>query len=92
MKIEITNQNKWHWSLTLKLALLAILGLMFLIPLELVKEVILERQKNAEKVKKEISDQWASKQTLTGPVLNIPVTMVPTENDEKPVNKVWHIA
>jgi inner membrane protein len=91
MKIEITNQNKWHWSLTLKLALLAILGMMFLIPLELVKEVILERQKNAEKVKKEISDQWASKQTLTGPVLNIPVTMVPTENDEKPVNKVWHI-
>jgi inner membrane protein len=91
MKIEITNQNKWQWSLTLKLALLAILGLMFLIPLELIKEVIVERQKNAEKVKKEISDQWAAKQNFSGPVLNIPVSLVPTEKEEKPVEKLWHI-
>jgi len=91
MKIEITNQNKWHWSLTLKLALLAILGLMFLIPLELIKEVIVERQKNAEKVKKEISEQWAVKQNFSGPVLNIPITQVPSEKDEKPVERLWHV-
>jgi inner membrane protein len=91
MKIEITNQNKWHQSLTIKLALLAILGLLLLIPLEMIKQIIMERQSNAEKVKKEISDQWASKQCFSGPVLNIPVRTIPSEKDEKSITRLWHI-
>jgi inner membrane protein len=91
MKIEITNQSKWHESITLKLVLLAFLGLLFLIPLQMIKQVILERQLNSEKVKKEISDQWAARQCFAGPVLNIPVRLVPTEKDEKYVTKIWHI-
>jgi inner membrane protein len=91
MKIEITNQSKWNQSLTVKLALLAFLGLIFLIPLQMIKEVIMERQSNGEKVKKEISDQWASKQCFSGPVLNIPVRNIPTEKDEKSMTKIWHI-
>jgi inner membrane protein len=91
MKIEITNQNKWHQSLTIKLALLAILGLLLLIPLQMIKEIIMERQLNAEKVKKEISDQWAAKQCFSGPVINIPVRTIPTEKDEKSITSLWHI-
>jgi len=91
MKIEITNQNKWHQSLTIKLALLAFLGLVFLIPLEMIKEIILERQLNSEKVKKEISDQWASKQCFAGPVINIPIRTIPVEKDEKSITRIWHI-
>ncbi len=91
MKIEITNQNKWHQSLTIKLALLAFLGLLFLAPLQMIKEIITERQLNAEKVKKEISDQWAAKQCFSGPVINIPVRTVPSEKDERSVTKIWHI-
>lgn len=91
MKIEITDQSKWHQSLTLKLALLAFLGLLFLIPLQMIKQVIKERQLNGEKVKKEISDQWATKQCFAGPVLNIPVRTIPSEKDEKSVTKIWHI-
>ena len=91
MKIEITDQGKWHQSLTLKLALLAFLGILFLIPLEMIKEVIMERQQNGEKVKKEISDQWATKQYIAGPVLNIPVRTIPSEKDEKSVTEIWHI-
>jgi inner membrane protein len=91
MKIEITNQNKWHESLTIKLALLAFLGLVFLIPLEMIKEIILERQLNSEKVKKEISDQWAVKQCFSGPVINIPVRTIPSEKDEKSITRLWHI-
>ena len=91
MKIEITNQNKWHQSLTVKLALLAILGLLLLIPLQMIKEIIMERQLNAEKVKKEISDQWASKQCFSGPVINIPVRTIPSEKDEKSITRLWHI-
>jgi inner membrane protein len=91
MKIEITNQNKWHQSLTIKLALLAILGLLLLIPLQMIKEIIMERQLNAEKVKKEISDQWAAKQCFSGPVINIPVRTIPAEKDEKSITGLWHI-
>ena len=91
MKIEITNQGKWYQSLTLKLGLLAFMGIIFLIPLELIKSVIKERQTNAEKVKLEISNQWASEQTITGPVLNIPVRTKPSDKNEKPVINIWHI-
>jgi len=73
MKIEITNQGKWHQSLTLKLGLLAVIGLLLLIPLQMIKSVIKERQVNAEEVRQKISQQWATKQCLSGPVLNVPV-------------------
>jgi len=91
MKIEITNQSKWHQSLTVKLALLAILGLLLLVPLQMIKQIILERQLNAEKVKKEISDQWAAKQCFSGPVINIPVRTIPSDKDEKTRTILWHI-
>jgi inner membrane protein len=91
MKIEITNQDTMHKSMTVKLALLAILGLLLLIPLQMIKEIIMERQLNAENVKKEISDQWAAKQCFSGPVINIPLRTIPSEKDEKPVIRLWHI-
>jgi inner membrane protein len=91
MKIEITNQNKWHQSITVRLALLAFIGMIFLIPLELIKDIILERQLNSENVKKEISDQWAVKQCFSGPVINIPVRTIPSEKDEKSLTRIWHI-
>ncbi|MCB8998760.1 MAG: cell envelope integrity protein CreD [Bacteroidales bacterium] len=91
MKIEITNQGKWNQSITVKLALLAFLGLVLLIPLQMIKDAILERQSNAEKVRKEISGQWADKQCFSGPVLNIPVRTIPAEKDEKSLTLIWHI-
>jgi inner membrane protein len=91
MQIGITNQSKWYLSLTVKLALMAFLGLILLVPLGMIKQVILERQKNAEKVKKEISDQWAAKQCFSGPVINIPVHTIPSEKDEMPITRLWHI-
>lgn len=91
MKIEITNQGKWYESLTIKLGVLAFLGIVLLVPLQMIKMVIIERQTNAEKVKKEIGSQWASAQSVSGPVLNIPVRTIPTEKDEKPRTIVWHI-
>jgi inner membrane protein len=91
MKIEITNQGKWHQSLTLKLGLLAVIGLLLLIPLQMIKSVIKERQVNAQQVRQEISQQWATKQCLSGPVLNVPVRTIPADKDKKSVIKIWHI-
>ena len=91
MKIEITSQEKWQQSLTLKLGLLAFIGILFLIPLEMIKSVIKERQSNSELVNKEISSQWAAKQCLAGPVLNIPVRTIPNDKEEKSRTLIWHI-
>ncbi len=91
MKIEITNHGKWHQSLTFKLGILAFMGILLLIPLEMIKFIITERQSNADKVRKEISQQWAARQYISGPILNIPVRTIPGEKDEKPSTYIWHI-
>ena len=91
MKIEISNNGKWSQSLTIKMGVLVFLGLLFLIPLEMIKSVILERQKNSDKVRSEISDQWALRQYVTGPILNIPVKTIPKDKEEKVSFQTWHI-
>ena len=91
MKIEITNQGKWVNSLTLKIALLAVLSLFLLIPLQMIKDIIEERKANAEKVQEEISNEWANSQCFTGPVLNIPVRSVSPEDQAKTITQIWHI-
>jgi inner membrane protein len=91
MKIEITNQTKWHESLTVKLGLLAFMSLVLLIPLQMIKLTIQERQGNADKAVKEIGSEWAGSQNVSGPVLNIPVRFAPENKDEKPEIRIWHI-
>ncbi len=60
--------------MTVKMALLAVMGLILLIPLMLIREVIRERAGNAEAARAEIGALWAGEQTITGPVLNVPGT------------------
>ncbi|MCJ7449999.1 MAG: cell envelope integrity protein CreD [Bacteroidales bacterium] len=91
MKIEISDNKKWQLSLTIKMALLAVMGLMLLIPLEMIKSVIRERQQNSEKVKKEIAFQWAGNQNISGPVLNIPVMIYPSKNKAEPYRSIFHL-
>jgi len=52
MKIEINENSKWQHSLTIKMILLAFLGLFLLAPLEMIKEIIRERQKLQMKLRK----------------------------------------
>lgn len=91
MKIEISDNKKMQYSFTLKIILLAFLGLFLLIPLEMIKSIIRERQKNSEDVKKEIAFQWAAEQTVSGPVLNIPVKIIPAKAEAEPYISVFHI-
>jgi inner membrane protein len=91
MKIEINDTKKMQYSFTLKIVLLAFLGLFLLIPLEMIKSIIRERQKNSEDVKKEIASQWAGQQVISGPVLNIPVLVFPSKKDAEPYKTVFHI-
>jgi inner membrane protein len=91
MKIEIDENKKWQHSLTIKMILLAFLSLFLLIPLEMIKSIIMERQKNSENVKKEIALQWAGKQTISGPVLNIPVNEFTPGTNAEPKKSVFHV-
>jgi len=91
MKIEINDSKKWQHSLTIKIMLLGILGLFLLIPLEMIKSIIRERQQNSEDVRKEIAFQWAGQQNITGPVLNIPVMIYPSIKDTEPYKTIFHV-
>lgn len=91
MKIEINETKKWQFSLTLKIILLAVMGLLLLIPLEMIKSVIRERQANSEKVRQEIAMQWAGKQNVAGPVLNVPVRIIPKDDKDQPYKVIYHI-
>jgi inner membrane protein len=91
MKIEINDTKKLQHSFTLKIVLLGFLGLFLLIPLEMIKSIIGERQKNSENVRKEIAFQWAGQQTISGPILNIPVRVFPSRKDAEPYKTVFHL-
>ncbi len=85
MKIEISGNGKLNWSFTVKLIILAFMALVLLIPLEMIKSVVLERQANSEAVTEEISSQWGGTQVITGPVLNIPLREVKRTKDGETV-------
>ncbi len=91
MKIEINDNKKWQYSLTIKMILLAFMGMVLLIPLEMIKSIIRERQKNSEDVKREIGQQWAGPQNISGPVLNIPVMVFPAKKDADPYKSIFHV-
>jgi len=83
-------QEKWYESMTVKMVLIGVMGLILLIPLALIMEVIRERSANAETARTEIGQLWASAQTVTGPVLNVPGTRV-VANDGSFVTTTMHI-
>ncbi len=91
MKIEINDTKKWQHSLTLKIMLLTVMGLFLLVPLEMIKSIIRERQQNSEKVRQEIAFQWAGKQNVSGPVLNVPVRIIPGNDKTLPYKVLYHI-
>lgn len=59
-------------GLGLKVAIVIALGLVMLVPLELVRGVIVERAVRAGEVTAEIAGKWAGEQTLRGPFLLLP--------------------
>lgn len=60
-------------SITLKLITITIIMLLLLIPKSMITSLIYERQGLSTKVIKDISAEWANEQTISGPILTIPV-------------------
>lgn len=93
MKDANRNDIRWYETLTFKMALLGIMAIMFLVPLQLIKSMIAERAENSRQVQQQISEEWGKKQIITGPVLTIPVSRVSRLGDDKEEREklLWHI-
>ncbi|HKL66718.1 MAG TPA: inner membrane CreD family protein, partial [Bacteroidales bacterium] len=93
MKDANRNDIRWYETLTFKMALLGIMAIMFLVPLQLIRSMIAERAENSRQVQQQISEEWGKKQIITGPVLNIPVSRVSRLGDDKEEREklLWHI-
>jgi inner membrane protein len=77
-------------SLTLKMLIIGFMTLLLLIPLSMIKEIIEEREETAQKVEKEISNQWGNPQILTGPIISIPVVVLSElTNGEQQLTRKW---
>lgn len=63
---------------------IALLMLLLLIPLFMISDLVRERQARQEQVITEVSNKWATRQTLTGPLLYIPY-LVPVGQGKPPI-------
>jgi inner membrane protein len=59
-------------SASVKVAIIAFLTLVLLIPLSMIKGVIFDRQSNESVAALDIRSSWGGNQTVTGPVLRLP--------------------
>ena len=76
---------KMKQSLTIKLLTIGFLVLLLLIPLNMVNELIYERQYRSDDAFREVSQIWGTEQTISGPVVTIPYKeiQIRKENDEE---------
>ena len=96
MNTENKSFEKAHnWvrnSVTLKVVTIAIMVLLLLIPTEMVKSIIGERETLNYAATNEVGSKWAGPQQLNGPILTIPVVYeVVTADQKSEVVKYWHI-
>lgn len=67
------NESRLKSSVLLRMILTAFLTLLLLIPTFIVESVIEERSSRRDSAIQEISDKWGLPQTITGPILTIPI-------------------
>ena len=67
------HQQPWLSSNIIKLGLITVMGLLLLIPLSMIKSVIREREATEKEVDLRMMEQWGGPQTITGPIVNIPI-------------------
>lgn len=59
-------------STTLRAILVAVLALLLLIPVEMIKSVIHDRENNREFAIQDITSKWGNEQIIAGPILTVP--------------------
>ena len=67
----------------LRIASIAILVLLLLIPASMIEDLIRERSSYRDAAIREVSSKWGEEQTITGPVLTLPYTTYFKDNEGK---------
>ena len=70
-------KNSLFNSVGLKLALIAFLSLLLLIPAFMIMNLIREREQRSNETINEVTSLWGNEQTLTAPVLTLQVVTFP---------------
>lgn len=72
----------------IKMAIIAVLSLILLIPMNMIKDLIIERQKTSENTICNVTEQWCSDQKIIGPTLMFTETKIQTtEQDNEEAKK-----
>jgi len=81
--------NNWlKNSLSLKLVAITFLMLLMLIPASMIQSIISERQSLRRQTISEVSQKWANRQSINGPILTIPITYEERYTDDDDNEKV----
>lgn len=84
--------NSWiKNSVGLKLGTITILMLLLLIPAGMINSIISEREALNQSVLNEVSQKWAGKQQINGPILTIPLLYEYELEDDKITNKTKYL-
>jgi inner membrane protein len=70
-------------SMLLRMAVVAILALFLFIPVGLVSGLVYERQTRRDAAVEEVSGKWGRAQTITGPIVTIPIRQTFRDNKGK---------
>lgn len=73
-----------------RIVMVVILGLLLLIPAEMMGQLVAERKTRRDKAVDEMAEKWGGAQTLIGPVLSIPLRR-PSATSGKPAAEFIHI-
>jgi inner membrane protein len=76
-------------STGVKLAVIAILTLLLLIPSFMIMDLIREREQRRDETMTEVTDIWGHQQTVSAPVITIPYEVF--RSDGNPTNKYLHV-
>ncbi len=77
METQEKVKNSLFNSVGLKLALIAFLSLLLMIPAFMIMDLIREREQRSKETISEVTSLWGNEQTLTAPVLTLQVVTVP---------------
>ena len=76
-------QQNRNWSTVLKMILIGVLLLVFLIPLQMIRALIEERNMTRLEAEGEVIAKWGGEQTIAGPVVVVPYLKRVEVEDEK---------
>lgn len=79
-------------TISLKLAVIAFLGLVLYIPTAVIGVLVEERSHRRDEVVREVSATWGAAQTVEGPVLSVPVRFPVADGKDGDGRKRWRTA